>query len=315
MIIMRVMFTGGGGAGNEAIWRLLGHRYTLFFADANIEAICPNIPEDRRILIPMANAEYFEESIQAACKDKMIDIIVPGVDEELMKLAGMKNKDGWPMMMLPDADFIGMMLDKLACADALRNNGFDAPLTRSVINAEEIGFPMIIKPRSGRGSRGVMKITESSQIPAYVTLHQADPDAIIVQELICGQEYTVFVLADAWSNLRAVVPVKVAEKRGITISAEIENNEVILEFVQRFHAVFKPSGPYNIQCMFTRGGRIVPFEINPRISTTLCMSVFAGIDIIDLFTKNNNHAPLVSFAQNVKLRRFWNNSITRKEVS
>ena len=38
---MRLLFTGGGGAGNEAIFRFLGDQYELYFADAVLEQIAP----------------------------------------------------------------------------------------------------------------------------------------------------------------------------------------------------------------------------------------------------------------------------------
>jgi carbamoyl-phosphate synthase large subunit len=40
----RILFTGGGGAGSEALWRLLHGKHELYFADARPEAIAPVIP-------------------------------------------------------------------------------------------------------------------------------------------------------------------------------------------------------------------------------------------------------------------------------
>ena len=289
---MRIMFTGGGGAGNEAIWRLWNARYTLYFADAKPEFISPEIPQDYRIAIPIATAENFSEAVKTMCGVLSIDILVPGVDEELSILASIKGEVGWPIIMLPDNGFIELMLDKQACAEALRSDGLSAPLTLPVSRADEIGFPLIIKPRSGRGSRGVMKIDRPSQVAAYLTLYGVDPTAIIAQEWIKGQEYTVFVCPDRQSTLRAVVPVRVDQKRGVTIRAETEAHPAIVEYARRFQATFQPNGPYNIQCMVTEDGVVVPFEVNPRISTTLCVSIAAGVEVIDLFMGHINHSSL-----------------------
>ena len=36
-MIKNILFTGGGGVGNELIWRKLNKKYKLFFCDLNIE--------------------------------------------------------------------------------------------------------------------------------------------------------------------------------------------------------------------------------------------------------------------------------------
>ena len=44
---MRVLFTGGGGAGTSALWSLLDGRYEIHAADADPARISPIIPRDR----------------------------------------------------------------------------------------------------------------------------------------------------------------------------------------------------------------------------------------------------------------------------
>ena len=51
---MRILITGGGGAGTEAIWCSWHERYELYFADAYPKSILPDIPDQRRISILMA---------------------------------------------------------------------------------------------------------------------------------------------------------------------------------------------------------------------------------------------------------------------
>ena len=82
---MRILFTGGGGAGSEALWRILSKKYTLFFADADIENIDKSIPEKSRLKIEFANSNNYIKSVKSVCDKNHIDLIVPGVDEELMQ--------------------------------------------------------------------------------------------------------------------------------------------------------------------------------------------------------------------------------------
>lgn len=308
----RIIFTGAGGAGSEAIWRLWHDRYDLLFADAVPESICPDIPHERRLAIPMANDPKFAESVRAICQSRKVDLLIPGVDEELSVLSSMKNKDGWPLILLPDQEFVDLMLDKLACAQAINAAGLMAPKTVTADRANELNFPLIIKPRSGRGSRGVMKLITPPQVAAYLGLYQADPESIIAQELITGQEYTVIVCADNNATLRAIIPVKVDLKRGITIRAETEENQAIVEYAKRFQNAFQPTGVYNIQCVLSDVGDVVPFEINPRVSTTFCLAISTGFDPAQVvFGEGINSNEVFISKEPLQLRRSWKNNISQ----
>ena len=77
----RIIFTGAGGAGSEAIWRLWHDRYDLLFADADLESICPDIPVERRLAIPMAIDSRFSESLKLICQDQKVDLLIITLDK------------------------------------------------------------------------------------------------------------------------------------------------------------------------------------------------------------------------------------------
>jgi len=306
---MRILITGGGGAGTEAIWRIWHERYELYFADAYPKSILPDIPDQRRIAIPMANDPDFMNRLQGICNENEVDLLIPGVDEELLGLASVKGSRDWPDILLPDKAFVALMLDKLSSNKALVNAGLSAPKTELPRSINNVRFPCIVKPRRGRGSRGVMKLDSQEEVSAYLTIQKGKPEDYILQELIVGREYTVFVAADAHSRLRAVIPVKVDLKRGVTIRAETDNEPAIIDYVKRFHKCFKVTGVYNIQCMLTDARDVIPFEINPRISTTFCLAISTGFDPIRM-----NEGPITNiFTPQItyKLQRNWMNTITK----
>ena len=115
----RILFTGGGGAASEALWRLIGNKYELYFADADIKTINPNIPKASCYQIPYASESNFIDEIDKICKSKKIDVLIPTVDEELLKLAKNVNDLRPTKLMLPDINYIEMMLDKLSMVDAM----------------------------------------------------------------------------------------------------------------------------------------------------------------------------------------------------
>lgn len=297
----RILFTGGGGAGCELICNLLKGMYEVHFADADLLSIDPSINKKYCHKIPYATAENFSSAVLELCEDLGVDILVPGVDEELAQLATLNSSI---LVMAPDMDFIRIALDKKATATFLANNNLPAPKTFTFEEISKVHFPCIVKPRYGRGSRGVQIINSSEQAWAYKKLSSFSDDLIILQELLLGQEYTVMMSADKDSNLIAVVPVRVEIKRGITLRAMTECNLKLIEACTAIHQAMPTKGCYNIQLMATAGGDFIPFEINPRVSTTFCLGVASGIDPIGIFLGTNNKSV---FESGLSLRRHWKN--------
>ena len=210
--------------------------------------------------------------------------------------------------MLPDYGYVKLMSDKLSMAEAITKAGLDVPRTitiSSFFQGKDISFPCIVKPKSGRGSRNVNVLKQPDQVNAYLSMTEIPADEVILQELLIGQEYTVLMSSDLNGNLKAVVPVKVDIKRGITLRAETENNEDVIARCIEIHEMIPTKGCYNIQLMYTREGRVVPFEINPRISTTFCLSVAAGVDPVAIYLNKNKSS--CTFKTGLKLSRFFVN--------
>lgn len=138
----RVLFTGGGGAGMELLWRLLHGKYELWFCDHDAANFSPAIPAERR-------RDGFGNIVH--------DILVPGIDHELGWMAELS--DG---VLVPSVAFVSLMLDKQRAMSALREKGISTPRT------------WIVKPNAGRGSRGVEIIQEHLEGQEYTVTVSAD---------------------------------------------------------------------------------------------------------------------------------------------
>lgn len=306
--MMNVLFTGGGGAGNEALWRLLGHRYALHFGDADPLTIDPAIPENRRHQLPWASDPNFLGKMVNLCHRLSIDLLVPGVDEELLALAQGVDALTPTRLLLPHADYVKTMLDKLSMIQALSEKKVRVPASRTLSDdLDGQSFPCIAKPRSGRGSRDVRVLTSKAEALALRVALGHSARMTLLQEKIEGIEYTVQMVADAECRLRAIVPVKISIKRGITLRAETEAEPRVIDACREIHQAAPTGGCYNIQLMLTPEGYVFPFEINPRISTTLCLSVAAGIDPLTVFLGNLLDGDFLPFATGLQLRRHWTN--------
>lgn len=311
--MMRVLFTGGGGAGNEALCRFWGTKFELHFADASKDAFSPVLPGDRCHVIPFARDAGFVPAVAALCNRISADVLVPGVDEELPHMPRISALAQSLAILVPAPDYVETMLDKRKAMSLLLSKGIDAPRTRTLNDADDLGFPCFAKPRRGRGSRGIQVLQDREAGDAYLKLSGLDPTEVIVQELIAGQEYTVLMSADRKARLRAIVPVRVDVKRGITMRAETEANEAVLNACKEIHSSLPAAGCYNIQLFLTADGRVRPFEINPRVSTTFCLGIAAGVDPIANYFAQTDPRGLLGFREHLRIARYWHNHVWAQE--
>lgn len=303
-----LLFTGGGGAGTEALARLLADRYIVHFADADRCAKPPSVAHDRWHVIPYAADWRFVPELTRLCERLGVDVLIPGVDEELRHI----STRTWPCdVLLPDDEFVETHLDKLASMRHLEERGIPVPITyRAVSFAGDPcwpEFPCVIKPRSGRGSRHVAVVNSPEEIAAHVLLSHMPAESFVTQERLIGQEYTVTLVADQSKRLRAVVPVRVHKKRGITLRAETDCNIDVIITCANIHREHPFSGCVNVQVIQAEDGTVEPFEINPRISTTACLVIASGVDIIALAYATDAPSALVPVASGVRLNRSWLN--------
>jgi carbamoyl-phosphate synthase large subunit len=306
---MRLLVTAGGGAASEYLVRHWGTRHELHFGEMDPDKCPPTVPPDRRHRLPAGTAAEFAEELALLCKRLRIDVLVPGADEELPAAAAL-DVPGMDVL-CPDAAFVRWALDKQATAEGLRDAGLPAPESRllSDVDPMALRYPVIVKPRSGRGSRGVARIADARALAAYLVLSPLASEQLVAQEALEGQEYTVAVVANRDGALRAVVPVEVFTKVGITLHAATRATRAVIDGCVAIHAARPTRATYNVQCVLTRDGRLVPFEINPRISTTIALVLAAGVDPVELYA--SAAGPLAPFTEGLVLRRRWLNEIAR----
>ena len=91
------------------------------------------------------------------------------------------------------------------------------------------------------------------------------------------------MVANSQSELLCVVPAKISVKKGVTIKAKTDYNLSVINACRNIHQKIPCAGTYNIQLILTNDNHVYPFEINPRISTTFCLILAAGINPIELF--------------------------------
>ena len=105
--------TGAGGPSTGAILKLWSPKHELFFTDAKIDSITPQVSSDKRFFVPYATDKQFLQSIIDLTTRLQIDILISQVDEELPLLAGNRKLFNPTLLLVPDENFINLFLDKL----------------------------------------------------------------------------------------------------------------------------------------------------------------------------------------------------------
>ncbi len=304
----RIFITGAGGAGTITAIKQLKKNIDNYIVAGDMNSYAYGFKEAHKsYILPAASSEEYMEAIGEIIINEKIDYYIPLVDEEIFKAYEIADKYAGLKLLLPNKSFSEMTLDKYRLYQKLSENGILSPLTKLESNIEAVQYPVFVKPRTGRGSRNVSLINDKKQLEAFKLLSGVSGDDLLLQEYLTGDEYTVSVVVNSSNSVYAIVPKKVIVKKGITLLAEtscvLEIEEVCLKIVEKFN----PCGPFNVQLMFADGKPSI-FEINPRYSTTLSLTLESGVDeigiLLDKYEEKYN-GELVSFKSGIILARHW----------
>jgi len=273
-----VLLTGAGGAALPIMMeRLRKEGYRVLAADMDPHAVGLYIANSG-FVIPGGKSPAFLPAIRRLCLQEKVDVIVPLVDEEL--IAVLELEEDGIIVLLPNLEFVATCLDKFLLMKQLQSAGIHAPATRLASNGPgEMSFPLVVKPRTGRGSRGLGIVNTEDELVIFLSASSYTRNELILQEYIDGLEFTVSVVVWRDGEVQAVVPKEIISKRGITHIAVTRRNPKIEELCRKIQKHLRADGPFNVQLRIDQNtGEPLPFEINPRFSTTISLTIAAGID-------------------------------------
>lgn len=270
-----VVTTAGSPSTSGMILRLRQQGYRVVATD--IDANAPGLYlADHSYLVPPGDSDDFLPEIRRICALEDAAAIIPLVDEELMAVS-LLEREGIPVL-LPRPSFIKTCLDKHTLMRRLAAVGIGVPRTLSATEHGGISFPVIVKPRCGRGSRGVTVCSSAHELERLLALGPYPASDLIVQERLSGPEFTVSVVVWRDGEVQAVVPKEVILKRGVTQFAVTRRHEEISRTCRAVQQELRADGPFNVQLCLDGDGMPRIFEINPRFSSTAPLTAAAGVD-------------------------------------
>ncbi len=224
-----------------------------------------------------------------------INILMPSSGYDIFPFS--ENKEKLKKMgvvsVISDRDVLEICRDKILTFNHL-NKYFNLPFTtddKNNINE----FPLIAKPRFGKGSRDVIKINDFSELD-YISSKYSD---MIYQEYLPGEEYTIDVLSDLNSNPLISVPrIRLQTRGGISTKGKIILDKELIEQSFKIVKFLKIVGPCCIQVKKDKNNLFKLVEINPRLGGGTIFTTLAGANfpkmIIDIIEGKRIKMPIVS---------------------
>jgi len=246
-------------------------------------------------LLPEVESKSYLSRLFEIIKKHKISILMPSSGYDIYHYSKNKKKllKLGALPVVSDENTMEICRDKMQTYSHLSKK-FDLPDT-TLYSKEISGFPIIAKPRYGKGSKGITKIENSLDLK-YALSKQNE---LIFQEYLPGTEYTIDVLSDLNGEPLIAVPrIRVQTKAGISTVGKIVMDKKISETCKSIAKYLKIKGPCCIQMKESNEGTLKLVEVNPRLGGGTIFTTLAGANfpamILDLAFGKRIKIPKIS---------------------
>jgi carbamoyl-phosphate synthase large subunit len=234
---------------------------------------------DEFFTIPRCDHDDYVPTIEKICHAEKVELLVPIVDPELLVIA--RNRErlaaAGTRAIVSDARTIETCNDKFATFEFFRWNDIPTPqtwLAAGVGDGNSLKYPLFVKPRNGVSSIDAFRVDSAVELAGA----RSRISNLVVQENLVGDEYTIDVMCDFSGCAFASVPRRRIETRsGISYKGRTVSDPMLSAWGAKIAEIARIRGPANVQCK-VENGRPSFFEINPRFSGSLPLTVAAGVN-------------------------------------
>ena len=255
----RILVTGCGGPAGRAVRELLLQRGHNVIAVDMQPSFTDHIQR-----VPQAKDPNFVLELDKLARNFHCELVIPTVSEELPVLAEQWNPSLIPIV-LSSLRSVLIADDKFTTCGHLKFKGVAVPKYRLPSwEMDRLGWPLISKPRIGRGGRGVVLHQNET------TLAGLD-DGHLLQEFIQSSEYAPNIYSNNGKSF-AVVLKKTKLKQGVVgnaLAVERVNEPDIAELAITAAKAIGLTGPADIDIRRRFDGIPVVLDVNARFGANL----------------------------------------------
>lgn len=284
-----VLVTGAGGDIGQSVIKCIKHETNdkVVACDIDCYAAGKAYADEFYVAPRVSNKESYLEFIKFIINEKGITHIIPITEYEIKIFSDNKIRQLFKdiKIMINDSYIVDTFLDKFKTIEFFVNNNIAYPKTINIGEYnQEFGYPLIIKEKSSRGGKGVYVVNSLNEFK-YYTENIKDS---IVQQLIGSEdeEYTMAIFSDG-INTSNIAFRRYLGYGSLSKFVELVSDEKLNDIAIKIATILKLKGSINIQ-MRKEKNEFIPFEINPRISSTVAFRNHFGfkdviwwLDILD----------------------------------
>ncbi len=258
---------------------------------------------DASYKVQQPDHDGYIDTILSICKGESVDAILPSAEEEVLRLtaAAHRFEDRGIRLIAPSAKTALICADKARTYRYFINHHIPMP---ALYGPHPANFPCIVKPRMGRGGKGVVVVQDQAEL----SMRQARDPWLLVQEYIEGPVWAVDVLADWDSTVLSMVSRKsYLMQSGSTTKGITWADPVAVTYVQRMVKDLRLVGPTIIQYLLDDSAPKF-IDINTRFGGGVALSMAADPSIIPNLVKMVRGVPTIpskGFTEGVVMLRHY----------
>lgn len=247
---------------------------------------------DNYIISPLTpdNGLDFIDYTISICTSRNINIVIPGSTWEARILSIHREKllNFNIIPLVNNIQCIELGDDKWITYQILSELNISTPQTYIEIE-EGFTYPIVIKPRQGRGSQNVFIAKNREELELLIQYFKIKKIEYIIQSYMQrdDQEYTVGVISDSVGKAIQSIVMRRKLLGGATGYAEVCDHSYINTFCEEVAEKINSTGPINIQLRLDNDGKPFVFEINPRFSGSAPMRMLAGLNEVEMMIRHH----------------------------
>jgi len=262
-------------------------------------------------IIPQADEHSFLDRLFQIVKMYQVEVLMPSSGSDIYPYS--ENRKQLAEMgaeaIVSDRDKLEICRDKMLTFQTLSNK-FVLPFTTAESDKIDT-FPVLAKPRFGKGSRGIVKIDDESDLRYIISKR----DDLVFQEYLPGTEYTVDVLSDLDGKPIIAVPrIRMQTKAGISTKGRVLRDPALEMDCMKIAELVGIRGPCCMQMKESAEGRLKLIEINPRMGGGTIFTSLAGANfpamLLDMIEGRQVSLPVIS---EITVIRYFEEFVLRSE--
>lgn len=247
---------------------------------------------DKHYVAGLASSPGYIDYLLGICQKEKVDLLIPIVEGEFLPIHDNMRRfeEIGTKVIIQPRKVIEIFGDKYLSTVNLRNSGIAAPETvlfkpenlgKILDLKERYGFPLLAKPRYGRGSRGIFLIKTVKQLDAYMDLLKSEH--YVIQEYLGSddEEYTCAVFNTPTMEEPYLIILKRRLNNGTTVSAEVTFDDTLIKICKDFVNMAPIVGSLNVQAR-KKNGIPYAFDINTRYSSTTYIRTMCGFNDVHM---------------------------------